>query len=46
MKAKKALVCKSAFQKLLIGLAKPLVISLGIAYIKVTKEAISWVLMT
>ena len=46
MKAKEALVRKSAFAKPLIGLAEPPVISPGMAHIKVTEEAVSQGLMT
>ena len=46
IKAKQALVCKSAFPKPPIGLAEPPVISLGMAHIKVTEETVSQALMT
>ena len=41
IKAKEALICKSAFPKPPIGLVELPVISSGMAYIKVIEEAVS-----
>lgn len=46
IKAKKALIQRSAFSKLLTNLVKLSVISFALAHTKITKEVVAYALMT